>query len=340
MEASQESELSENFAFGQGSDQDLGLDLDSFGNTFGELGDLGSSSGDLSKPNLSHDDSCLDQPSCFSQIPNVNLFNVDHHPGSRHATQNFVNMPPSAVSFQNHQSQMVAMAHNTVQNNQSQQGQRPVGRSASFSMVSPQYGSQGCLAFLELRLILQIVVTKQHATKVVLYERMSRQRIPLFRLLVDSNRTWRKTLMHAVISYRRVSNQTPEMELISVFQMDLILLTSLVESDLFQFPVELPIWNHILSCHGQEQPVHCVSPCPAESPLVFGNVTYLCSTLSLTHKALPAPRRASPGPRLMETLYVASSLLLQLITSIISTCTTEMCYPFRTGIMAKRIQQL
>ena len=143
METSPETELPENFVFGHGSDQDLSLDLDSFGNTFGELGDLGSSSSGLSKPNISHDDSCLDQPSCFTQIPNISPFNLDHHPGSRHATQNLVNMPPSVVNFQNHQSQMVAMAHNMVQNNESQQGQRSVGRSASFSMVSPQYGGQG-----------------------------------------------------------------------------------------------------------------------------------------------------------------------------------------------------
>lgn len=36
-----------------------------------------------------------------------------------------------------------------------------------------------------------------------------------------------------------------------------------------RFPIDIPAWNHILSCHGQEQTPHCIRPCLAESPLVF-----------------------------------------------------------------------
>lgn len=41
------------------------------------------------------------------------------------------------------------------------------------------------------------------------------------------------------------------------------------ESDLNQFPEDYSAWNHILSCHDEKQPPHCVRPCPADNPLVY-----------------------------------------------------------------------
>ncbi|KAJ2907018.1 metalloregulatory protein (zinc-responsiveness transcriptional activator) [Zalerion maritima] len=244
-------------AFPPDTGQEMSLDFSPFAHEdFDFLGNSTpgpTTSADAARSNTSHDDSCVTQPACFS--PYQQLFNPFDTPvGSRHIMNAYQDMSGGGMVFNNTHNHHQPHAHHMriphhmpqIQHHpQNHTNQRGMVRSASFSTPTPNFGLNGMPPG---------VMAAPHPAESCHQTTCESQSCPVRKDELAAN---------ALVSFTGGPQQPIDENAHTCCHF------ISPDENLFQFPVELPVWNHILSCHGQEQPSHCMRPCPAESPLVF-----------------------------------------------------------------------